>query len=202
MAEINFDPSKTLNGQNTFQKQTQGWIQGAYMDDPTARMWLLSGLVASSVSQPMWGGMPITETVPTISNDTYQYANPPLDIPSSVSEVTGFTTFNQAHNMMIVPGNRVPIAVSNQNIAFFRLGSNIRIPVKISSGLVSSLEGNSVNQNVTWDFTNHELTAMSSGSTALNVQILKVDPNSKIVHYDSSTGDVSWQYGNAALIQL
>lgn len=202
MAEINFDPAKTLNGQNTFQKETQGLIQGAYMDDPTSRLWLDAGIIDSSVTQAVWGGMPITENVPSLANNTNQYAANPLILPSTVGAITGFTTFNQAHNMMIVPGNSVPHVVANQNIAYFRLRSNIRLPVKISSGLATAVEGGAINQQVTWDFTNHELKAWSSGDTALDVKILKVQPNSKIVNYDSSTGALTWSYGDAALILL
>lgn len=202
MAEISFNPSLTLNGQNTFRVQTQGLFQGAYMDDPVARMWLLAGLVDSTVTQPMWGGMAITENVNTNASNTYQYATNNLTIAANNGAITGFTTFNQAHNMIIVPGNRVPIAVANQNIAFFRLGSNIRLPVKISSALLTALEGNPVNQQVSWDFTNHQLTTYSSGAGALPVKVLRVAPNSFAVSYDSGTGVVSWTSAACALIQI
>ena len=58
-----------------------------------------------------------------------------------------------------------------------------------------------VNQQVTWDFTNNRLGTFASGDTALNVKVLNVSANSKIVNYDSTTGAVSWSYGYAALIQ-
>lgn len=200
MANVSFDPSLTLNGQNTFQKETQGWIQGAYMDDPTARMWLLSGIVDSTVTQPVWGGMAITENVASLTTDNRQGS--PLVIAADNAGITGFTTFNQAHNMIIVPGNKVPISVAGQNIAYFRLGSNIRLPVQVDPTLVASLEGNPITQQVSWDFTNQKLIAYSSGAGALNVKVIAVNENSKYVTYNSSTGNVSWSYGPAALIQL
>ncbi len=203
MSTINFDPMQTLTGQNSFQVESQGYIQGAFMDDPVARMWLLPGLVDSSVTQPIWGGLAIEELVPAPDAHTNGTIASPISIPSTASSVTGFTVFNRAHNMLIVPGQNVPLATTQMDVAYFRLGSNVRIPVKVSSGLASSLEGGSITQQVSWDFTNNELTAYVSGTnTVLPVKVLNVNSNSKIVNYNSSTGAVTWAYGYAALIQL
>jgi len=198
---INFNPMETLSGSNSFQLESQGYIQGAFMDDPVARMWLLPGVVDNSVTQAVWGGMPITESVPALDSHTTGTIASPLTLPSTIAGITGFTVFNRAHNMLITPGNPVPVSTANMNIAYFRLGSNIRIPVKISSALATAVEGGSITQQVAWDFSNHELTTYSSG-TALPVKVLRVDSNSKVVDYNSSSGAVSWSYGYAALIQL
>ena len=203
MSTINFNPMTTLTGSNSFQVESQGYIQGTIMDDPVARMWLLPGLVDSSVTQPIWGGLAIEELVPAPDAHTNGTIASPISIPSTASSVTGFTVFNRAHNMLIVPGQNVPLATTQMDVAYFRLGSNVRIPVKVSSGLASSLEGGSITQQVSWDFTNNELTAYVSGTnTVLPVKVLNVNSNSKIVNYNSSTGAVTWAYGYAALIQL
>ncbi len=203
MSTINFDPMQTLTGQNSFQVESQGYIQGAFMDDPVGRMWVLTGLVDSSVTQPIWGGLAIEELVPALDAHTNGTIASPITIPTTASSVTGFTFFNRAHNMVITPGNDVPLAQAKMNVAYARLGSNLRVPVKISSGLQSALEGGSITQQVSWDFTNNELTAYVSGTnTVLPVKVLKVNSNSKIVNYNSSTGAVTWAYGYAALIQL
>lgn len=198
---INFNPMTTLTGENSFQLQSQGYIQGAFMDDPVARMWLLPGIVANSVTQPVWGGIPIVESVPSLSSSKLQSAASELTIPTTIAEITGWTVFNRAHNMLITPGNPVPQATANMTVAYFRTGSNIRIPVKISSALATAVEGGSVTQQVAWDFTNNELTTYSTG-TALPVKVLKVNDNSKVVNYDSGTGALSWSYGYGALIQI
>ena len=197
---ISFNPSLTLNGTNTFQKETQGWIQGAVWDDPVARMWLLSGTIDSAVTQPIWGGMAITESVPAAT--TNNRSGSVLSIASDNSTVTGFTVFTQVNNAIIVPGNTVPVVVAGQSMAFFRFGSNIRIPVKVNATLAPTLNGGAVNQQVSWDFTNQELIAYSSGVGALACKVLAVNDNSKYVVYDSGTGSVTWDYGYVALIQI
>ncbi len=199
---VNFNPMLTLTGSNDFQLQSGGYIQGAFMDDPVSRMWLLAGNVASTVTQPVWGGLPITELVPSLAASQFQTAAPNVSLPTTVAAITGFTVFNRAHSMLITPGNPVPVAVANMSVAFLRLGSNIRIPVQISETLANALEDGAVNQQVTWDFTNNRLGTFATGDTALNVKVLNVSANSKIVNYDSTTGAVSWSYGYAALIQI
>jgi len=203
MSIINFDPMQTLTGNNSFQTQSQGYIQGTFMDDPVSRMWLLTGQVPTGATQPYWGGIPIIENVPAIDLHTNGTLNAQLAIPTTADTVTGFTVFNRAHNMVITPGNNVPLAAGGMNIAYFRLGSNIRIPVSVSTALATALSGGSVTQNVSWDFTNNQLTTYVSGTnTLLPVKVLNVSENSKIVNYDSSTQAVTWAYGYAALIQL
>lgn len=200
---INFNPMTTQTGQNSFQTESQGYIQGTFMDDPVARMWLLTGLVSNSATVPMWGGVPIIENIPSLSANSEGTPNATLAVPTAADTVTGFTVFNRAHNMVITPGNNVPVSGPDMNIAYFRTGSNIRIPVKIASSLVTTLEGSSITTQVSWDFTNYELTAYVNGTnTVLPVKVVKLMPNSKIVNYDSGTGAVTWAYGDAALIQL
>ncbi len=198
---INFNPSATLTGINTFQTESQGYIQGAFMDDPVARMWVLQGLVASTVTQPVWGGIPITESIASLASSTLQTAANPLTIPSTIAGITGFTVFNRAHNMLITPGNPVPQATSGMSVGYARLGSNLRIPVSCTSTLATALENGAINQQVAWDFVNNQLLAYTSG-IALPVKVLHVNANSKVVTYNSTTGALSWTYGYAALIQI
>ncbi len=203
-ANVNFNPMLTLTGSNnSFQLDSQGYIQGAFMDDPVSRMWVLPGIVASSNTQPFWGGLPIQENVPTMAGHTNGTLAGELVIPANAGDVTGFTLFNRAHNMIITPGNPVPVAAIGMNIAYARLGSNLRIPLPASSSLVSALEGGSIAQQVSWDFDTQELTTYVSGTNdPLPVKVLNVHGNSKIVSWDSSTNAVSWTYGYAVLVQI
>lgn len=201
-AVINFDPMKTLTGANSFQLESQGYIQGAMMDDPVARMWLLPGLVDAAVTQPIWGGIAITESVPAIDAHTMGTVASPITVPGSGGTVTGFTVFNRAHNMLITPGNPVPQSTPGMSVAYFRLGSNMRIPVQCSAAVGAALAGGSTLQTVYWDYANYVLTNAAGTTLALNVKVLKVNSNSKIVNYNSGTGALTWAYGYCALIQL
>lgn len=103
--------------------------------------------------------------------------------------------------MIITPGNTVQTASSGMSIPYYRIGSNARIPVLCSAGLITAVEANPINTQVQWDFTNNQLIPFASG-TALNVQVVGLDSNSKVVSYNSGTGAVTWTTGSVAIIQI
>lgn len=199
---INFNPALTSAPQNTFLQSTGGYVVGTYFDDPSTKNWLASGVIGSGVTQPVWGGMAITEEVALVNANALGNALVPA---TSAGNFTGFTVFNQANNMIIVPGNSVQQAVAGMTTNFFRVGSHARIAVAVLSSLVASLEGGAVNQPLFWDPALQQLTVTgTSGSFALpaTTKILSFNSNSKIVSYNSSTGALTWATGNAAMIQI
>ena len=62
---ISFNPALTSAPQSSFLRQTEGYVQGAFMDDPSSRMYLSSGVLSSGLTAPFWGGEAISELVPT-----------------------------------------------------------------------------------------------------------------------------------------
>ena len=194
---INFNPQLTTSPQNTFQVETEGYVQGAYFDDPTTRMWLLQGQLASTVAQPIWGGMAIAEGVN--APNTNRGGNP-LTLATGYTQYGGFTVFNQASNMVVTPGNSVQISVAGMSVSYFRQGSNARIAVQCNSTLAAAIDAGLTNQEVSWDFTNQILIPFST--TALPVKVLSVNTNSKIVSYNSTTGAVTYTTGTCAIIQI
>src|ERR1700744_857196 len=200
MSSISFNPMVTSSPQSSFLKSTYGLVQGVFVDDPASNPWLLSGHLDSGVSQPIWGGMAITEKVPQPGE--YQLGNT-IVLASANSNFSGFTVFNRANNMVITPGNTRPQADALMTVMYFRTGSNASIAVQCDSGLAESLGGGNVNQAVSWDFTNQKLITFSSGIGALPCKVLQItDDTSKIVSYDSMTGAVTWTVGFVALIQI
>jgi hypothetical protein len=185
--------------QNSFLGQTEGYVQGAFFDDPTSNMWLLSGQIDPSVTQPVWGAMAITEDIPA-PNANQMGSN--IKIAANNAGVTGFTVFNRGNNMIITPGNTVPQASAGMSIMYFRTGSNIRIAVQCDATLANNLSPGAINQQVSWDFTNQKLITFSSGVGALACKVLSVNTNSKIVNYNSGTGVLTWTTGAAAIIQI
>ncbi|MDE3023898.1 MAG: hypothetical protein KGI54_18935, partial [Pseudomonadota bacterium] len=105
MATISWNPQLTNAPQNSFLTETEGYVQGGAWDDPSARLWLAEGTVASSVTQPIWGGRAIGELVSAINANA---TGPSIELAAANTDVTGFTVFNQAHNMIITPGATVP----------------------------------------------------------------------------------------------
>lgn len=165
MANISFNPQLTSAPQNSFLLETEGFVQGAFFDDPSARLWLAMGQIDASVTQAIWGGMAITEYVPTSNaqGNTLKLATSPA------SNITAFTVFNQANNMIITPGNTVQQADAGMSMAYFRLGSNARIAVQCDTSLASALDGNATNQQVSWDFNNQVLTAYDASTATVSV---------------------------------
>ena len=199
---ISFNPQITSAPQNTFLLSTQGYYQGDFVDDPSSRMYLNAGLIASTVTQPIWGGMAITESVPTVGESSLGST---LALATSAANLTGFTVFTQAYNSIIVPGNSVQTATAGMTTSYFRTGSIARIKVAIQPALVASLEGGTVSQALFWDPALQQLTASgTAGAIALpaSVKILSINPNSKAVNYNSGTGLVSWVVAPVAVIQL
>lgn len=196
---ITINPSATVAPPSSFLAQTQGYVQGLALADPVANQWLATAAIDSTVTQPLWGGMAITENVATPGSST---AGNSVVLADAQGNVTGFTVFNRGYNMITTPGNTVQTAGVGMSIPFFRLGSNIRIPVKCSTALISAIESNPTNTQVQWDFTNQQLIPYASG-TALPVKVVGLDTNSKTVSYDSGTGAVTWVApGNVAIIQI
>lgn len=193
---VSFDPQLTTSPANSFLTNTQGYVQGTALDDPSSRMYLESGTVASTVTGPVYGGMAISETVPAPGSET---GGGILTLATSEANTTGFTVNNQANNMVIVPGNTVQQSVAGMSASFFRFGSNARIAVQCDTTLAAALDSGLVNQQVQWDYTNQKLIAYSSG-TALPVKVLSVNTDSKTV-LDTS-GVLTWEVGAVAIIQL
>jgi hypothetical protein len=199
---ISFNPALTTSPSNTFLQQTEGYVQGNYFDDPSTKNWLSSGVIASTVTQPMWGGLAIEEVVATVNANALGNSITPA---AGASTVTGFTVFNQSNNMLLVPGNNVQQAVAGMTMAYFRTGSNARIAVSCLASLVASLEGGPVNPTLYWDPALFQLTASgTSGAFALpaTTRIISFNSNSKIVSYNSGTGALTWTTGSAAIIQI
>ena len=203
MANISFNPALTTQPQNSFQLNTQGYIQGLTQDDPVSRMFLSAGQVASGVAQPMWGGMGVSVQVGGLNSNGQSLASLAL---ATSTQIQGFTVFDQAINMQIIPGNSVPVSVAGQSMAYYSFGTNARIPVPVAAGAFAGLETAYTNATLYWDTTAFNLTTTSGASTVplpSTVKVLAVDSNSKAVSYTSGTGAVNWTYGqDVALIQL
>jgi len=196
---IPFNPNNTIAPANSIVLTTEGYIQGVFLDDPTANNQLLAGLVSQSEALPIWGAVALTETVPVADG---QQAGNTLRRATGNSDLTAFSVFNQASNMLLSPGSTVAQAVSGNTTSYFRLGSNARVAVQCDEGLVNSLDGNPTTQLVSWDYTNQKLITYNAGVGALPVQVLQISTNSLVVAYDSGHKTLRYTNGPIAIIQL
>lgn len=169
VAVIPFNYMSTVNAAGSFTVQTDGFVQGTMMDDPAERQKLRGGILASTETLPMWGGVGIYELIPNLAA-----GNPDEHLGSVVGRATtvdqtnaaglvGFSVFNQAHHMPVSTLSPVPLAGSGMSVHYVRLGSGVRIVVACDPSL-ASLEGGSVGQQVSWDFNAQRLQAYDAST--------------------------------------
>jgi hypothetical protein len=168
---LSFNPVITTNAPGSFNISSTGYIQGTMLDDPAIRNTLAGGVLASSETLPMWGGVGIYELTPTTVLGGTQgvmggnVGRATTLTATSATGLTGFSVLNQAHHMITTPQSPVPVSLAGMSVHFARLGSGARVAVAIDPSLVS-LEGNIINQQVSWDFTNQRLQPyVASGAT-------------------------------------
>ena len=152
-------PFLTTTARGTFGTQWTGYVQGDAMDDPTVRNLLAGGVLALSETLPMWGGVGISERVPTLPNTpTGTLGGNIIRAPSltGASALTGFSVFNQNHSAVNTPQSEVPLVAAGSTMNFYRLGTGARIPVA-ADPVLASLEGGIISAQVSWDFSAQKL---------------------------------------------
>jgi hypothetical protein len=203
---ISFNPYATTSPANSFLSPTQGYVQGLALDDPSSRMWLVGGQLASTETVTMWGGIPISQEINQLGTSS-EGLGPLIKRATASSNTTGWSVFNQASSMVITPGNTVPLAGTGNYVSFYRSGSGqVRIPVRCDAALVAALTSTElINAPVLyWDVTNYQITLTTTGGNwalPTSIQLLSVNTNSKIVTYTSASS-VTWSTGDAAVIAI
>lgn len=162
MANLSLNPMATTNAAGSFGVQSDGFIQGVALDDPANRFNLASGTVAATETKPMWGGLPVAELLPGVNSST---RGSTIRRAVSLAELEGFTVFNQAHNGLTTPQSPVPLYASGMSVSFYRLGSNMRVPLKASAQVVAlGTAGASVKTPLAWDFVNNQVTTAAAAA--------------------------------------
>lgn len=152
---------QTTVAAGSFFVQSEGYIQGHLLDNPVDILRIAGGVLASTETMPMWGGVGIYEDIPTPGSTSLpadqlgSIVGRALSI-SSTSPLRGFSVFNQAHAMLTSPQSEAPAAPAGGNVEFVRLGSGVRLAVACDPALIS-LEGGDISQQVSWDFINQRL---------------------------------------------
>ena len=205
---ISFNPFGTSTPQNTFLNPTQGYVQGLVYDDPTARLELMGGQLASSETVVMWGGRPVTEQNNVTAAGASDGLGPQVASAVSQATTTAWSVFTQAASMVLIPGGAYPPVASVGNyVAFFRYGSNARVMVACDPALITTISGagdSITSQALYWDVTNYRITLTTGGGNfalPTSTKLLSTNStNSKIITYSSP--QASWAQGSAAIIQI
>lgn len=149
VSNVSYNPYSTTQARESFSVSSDGVTQGVAMDDPTVRNLLAGGYVSTTETLPMWGGIAIQELIGlrpgrgVMGNE--------LKRATDVTNITGFTVYNQAHHLVTFPESPAPTAGSGVSMHFYRLGSKARIPLKASASLVNDA-GELITTQVSYDF--------------------------------------------------
>lgn len=203
---ITINPYATNGVTNGFNLNQTGYVQGFAFDDSYERQMFEGGQGAASLTTPVWGGVPLTLTLPATTNGANP-TGPQITLATAYANIGGWAISNQASAGVISASSNVPLYGAGMSINYVRFnptvgGSNIRLVVKCDPTLLAALAGGSELTQVSWDFTNQQLIAFAT--TALPIKgIVALDTNSKTVSYNAGTGNATYtDPGNVALIML
>ena len=164
VANVSFNPMVTTNAAGSFNVTSSGYIQGTALNDPSIRNQLAGGQLALTETLPMWGGVGISENIPSLATEG-DYVNSRLGgqvgratslTQTAAGGLTGFSVFDQNNSAITTPQSPVPLVGSGMTFNFYRLGSGARIIVAADPALVS-LDGGPIGAQVSWDFANQLL---------------------------------------------
>lgn len=203
---ISFNPVVQTNFPDVFSVTTTGYVQGAFLDDPATRFELAQGIVSLSATQPMWGGLFITESLPTPGSEADEVTS--VLAPATTSgAITGITTINQGAAMVQTPQSTTPVSAAGMAINFFRVGSGARIAMQATSAAATAWQGGSIlPTTLYWDTSNLWLTNTSGSGIIgpLSYKVVSINVgNSKVVSYSSGTGWANWSdTGSTVVLQI
>lgn len=215
---VSINPAQQTTFAGTFFVSSDGFVQGDAQDDPNNRYNLRKGIVSTSVSQPMWGGLAISELLASGTGGVGATA-PAGDLQSILAVganltagtagcVTGFTVLNQATAMFQSAQSRVPMAPAGGAINFYRLGCGARIPLQaLGTAAQAWLSAGYVDpQTIYWDTNNLWLTNTTGSGiigpfTTLTLDAINV-ANSQVVSYNGTTNFANWINGACVVVRI
>jgi hypothetical protein len=198
---ISLNPYVQTNAAGSFVIESDGLIIGTAYPDPATRYALAHGWLATTETLPMWGGVAISESIPShaVSTNPRDELGSVIARSTALANITGFSVYDQDYAMVNTPQSPVPLADLGGHVNFFRVGCGQRVALEIDPTLVS-LEGGLITQAVTWDFTNQKIIA-GAGPFPGKILMIKVG-NSMAAVRNATTGFVSWNRGAAAAVVL
>ena len=201
------NPYKQTQANGFFSSDTVGAIQGLIRPDPDRMFRVSQGYVDTNETKPMYGGVAVSEHVGLING----MGNTPasgaslnngnlgtaLKRATSNTDLAGFAVFDAGAHMVIDAEHSAPAAYPSNSIAYVRLGSGIRIPLKADPALISSQLGQLTTGAVAWDFTAQRLVA-ASGGNGLNIRLLEIYETGGTVVSENASGEPSFvNYNNS-----
>jgi hypothetical protein len=213
---IQFNPLPQTSAAGMFNIESDGFIVGTAMPDPAARFQLAGGILATTETLPMFGGLAISENVP-IERTTAPATPTRPDValggsivrgtvaPASggAGAITGFSVFDQNYAAYNTPQSPVPTCGPGGLVNFYRLGSLARVALGAAATLAAAAEGAVILGPIYWDPVNLLVTNVSTSNLLLPVKVLAVKSSGCMLPvYTAGTGFTTWNYNGAAALVL
>jgi hypothetical protein len=175
---------------------TQGITQGSFEESPVTRFAIEGGISADP--KAIWGGVALQLKMSGKGNN---YVGPSVAKATTAAEISGFCVSQQMYHAVVNAQNTAPQVATNNGVHFARIGSRLRLAVKIDPTFAETLYGLDVSTiKASWDFTNQQLIAFAADEVP--GKIVAVYPESFVLAYDAATDTVSWTKGAAAYLEL
>jgi hypothetical protein len=220
--QLTLNPAQQTNFAGTFALSSAGFVQGDALDDPHTRFFLRKGIVSSSVTQPLWGGVAISAALSPggigvgATNPSENFGNillPATTLTAAASGyLNGWAVTNQAQAMFTTPQSRAPQAPSGGAINYYPSGSRARIPLAVLAAAATEWASAATvgPADIYWDTVNLRLTnAPGSGiiGPLPNVSIDSINlSNSRTINVNetsagyTTTGNVNWLEGQPCVV--
>jgi hypothetical protein len=185
---------------NPFLLQSDGFVAGTIVGKFPDRYALEGGVVAAAQTTPLYGGMPVTNTVlaPTSSGGSSGLGQT-LVAATALVNIDGWVVFDQASAGLISAYSNVPLYYAGMSVNFVRAGSGVWLALPCKAADVNTLAGGESNQAIYWDYTNNWVAAAGAG--ALGKEIIALNNNSKTVTYAAGPPIVAnWAAGGSVIV--
>ena len=196
---VTLNPYLTTVSNFSFLLQTDGFVQGVFLDDPAKRYNLEGGFVAASQSTPIWGGLPLSLNVPAPgSGGASSGLGPAATVATTAANIDAWCVLNQASAGVITASSNAPLYVSGGSLNFARVGCGLLLCLPVNPAAVNTLAGGASNPTIYWNFANNYVDI--AGTTPLGLQVYALNTNSKVISYSSVTGFANWAAGGSIII--
>ena len=212
-ALISLNPMQTTNASGLFNTNSAGFTQGDAQDDPAVKFALAGGILSTSATTPIWGGIPIQEFSAvgqngqgTLSGNvqpgTATLGSSVLQATGSANP-TGIAVYNQAYAGITTPQSTAPLYSPGMSVNFYRFGSGARIPLILDPASVG-IDGQLISTTVYFNYTNNWVTTTQPGTqSAFPVKVIAVSTSgNKTVSYSSGANTANWIYNQYVALCL
>ena len=187
---------QTTVANNTFLLNTDGFIVGTLYGKFPDRYAIEGGVVASTQTTPLYGGLPLTlaVTAPTIQGSSGLGERATL--ATAQTNIDGWSVFDQGAAGIISGFSNVPLYYVNTSINFVRSGFLV---LPVNPAAVNTIAGGASNQAIFWNFAQGYVDITGTG--ALGYQIIALSTNSKTVTYAAGPPiTANWNGSGSAIV--